>query len=85
MPTTEDFRQALRDILSSASREGRGCVEVRSGDVHTRLGGYPGPSHRMPTCCDAMRSMMLPGDVVLRQPPKGSGASLVIRYALPRP
>ena len=84
IPTTEDFRQALRDILSSAGREGGDYVEVRSGDVHRRLGGYPGPSHNLPGCCGAMRSMMLPGDLVLRQPPKGKGASLVVRYALPR-
>ena len=31
-----------------------------------------------------MRSAMRAGDVVIAEPPKGTGASLTIRYRLPR-
>ncbi len=59
-------------------------VEVRSGDVHRELGGYPGPNHRMPDCCQVMRRLMTGTDSILEAPPKGNGATLVVRYALPR-
>lgn len=46
----------------------------------------PGPENRMPVCCDAMRRMMDSSvDSILSEPPKGKGASLCIRYQIPRP
>jgi len=49
-------------------------------------GSYPGPNHRMPVCCKVMKDAMAPdyGDKVLQEPPSGQGASLTIRYVLPR-
>jgi hypothetical protein len=40
----------------------------------------------MPNCCQVMRAEVAPdaGDVILRQPSSGFGASLTIRYTLPR-
>lgn len=86
IPNAWDFERELHNIFTSAQREGRSYVDVRSGDLHRRVGGYPGPNHRMPTCCDVMRKNMDPtlGDRILEQPPKGNGANLVIRYMLPR-
>jgi 5-methylcytosine-specific restriction protein A len=49
------------------------------------IGGYPGAGkHRMPVCCEAMRSEKRAGDEIVFEPPKGKGASLTIRYRLPR-
>ena len=83
-PTAPDFRAALSTILGKASREGAAFVEVKSGDLHRIVGGYPGTDHRMPICCSVMRSAIKAGDRVVAEPPKGNGATLVLRYQLPR-
>jgi 5-methylcytosine-specific restriction protein A len=83
-PSTEDFRTAIRERLAAAQAAGRQELDITSGDLHRELGSYPGPDHRMPNCCAAMRSQMKPGDTITSQPPKGKGASLRIRYGLPR-
>jgi len=84
MPSVVDFRNALNKILKSAQVRGLPHVDVRAGDLHRQVGGYPGPGHRMPVCCDAMRGTIQAGDIVLEEPPSGLGASLKIRYKLPR-
>ena len=81
-PTIDDFAAELEDVLREARLRGDRTVEVRAGDLHERVGDYPGRSHRMPVCCSAMRNRMRSGDVIVRQPPKGNGATLVIRYRL---
>ena len=81
MPSADDFRSELYSIFSSSRG---GYVDVTSGDLHRRVGGYPGPNHRMPICCSVMRQAMQGGDVILDEPPKGNGATLAIRYRLPR-
>ena len=81
----EEFRVELRALLREAEQRGATYLEVNSGDLHRRVGGYPSPSHRMPVCCDAMYDEQRAGDICLPEgPPKGKGASLTIRYALPR-
>lgn len=84
MPTAVDFRDQLAKEIESAEAAGKGYVDIRSGDLHTKLGGYPGPSHRMPVCCNVMRAEMHNGDEELESPPRGRGANLVIRYRIPR-
>lgn len=79
-----DFRAALEARLAAAAKAGRPFVDVRSGDLHREVGAYPGHQHRMPTCCSAMRSAMRAGDTEVAAPPKGNGATLTIRYRLPR-
>jgi len=83
-PRASDFQRALQDILDSAERDGKAYVEVVSGGLHRLVGGYPGSNHRMPVCCRIMRRMMQSGDEVVNEPPKGAGATLIIRYHLPR-
>jgi hypothetical protein len=83
-PTTEDFSNALGEILTKAEELGLVAVEVKSGNLHRTVGGYPGNDHRMPACCDAMRKEMTYKDRIVAEPSKGKGASLVIRYDLPR-
>jgi hypothetical protein len=38
----------------------------------------------MPICCSVMTQQVKAGDTTLRKPPKGAGATLTIRYKLPR-
>lgn len=80
-PTSGDFQSALDQIFERSEGD---FVEVRSGDLHRVVGGYPGSGHRMPVCCQVMRRNIRAGDVIVTEPPKGAGASLVIRYSLPR-
>lgn len=83
-PKSDDFKNELRSELESAENKVKTYLDVKSGDLHRKVGGYPGPHHRMPVCCNVMRQMMNEGDEILEQPPKGNGANLVIRYHLPR-
>lgn len=80
--TADRFRAALDVRFSKAKREGLSILDVEAGDLHRELGSYPGSNHRMPTCCKAMRDAMKSADRVIAEPPKGNGASLVIRYRL---
>lgn len=57
-----------------------GYTDLNAGDVHRAVGGYPSNNHRMPVCCNVMRSRMIEDDYILCCPPKGNGASLTIRY-----
>ena len=84
---SDDFRDELDRILDEAVRQGHKYVDVNAGEIHKGLGAYPGPDHRVPACCSVMRAAMAPdyGDRVLQEPPSGQGASLTIRYLLPRP
>ena len=79
-----EFRAALSTLLSDAERTRQAYVDVRSGELHRVVGGYPGRLHALSTCCSVMRSVMRDGDREVEAPPKGVGASLVIRYRLPR-
>jgi 5-methylcytosine-specific restriction protein A len=85
LPTKEDFRNELRSQLRIAERQGLSAVDVNAGTLHRKLGGYPATVHQMPSCCDAMYDEMGPWDIRLPGgPKKGRGASLTIRYVLPR-
>ena len=86
MPATAaDFGSELSSVLERANELGLEYVGMTSGALHRRVGGYPGQEHRMPLCCAAMRSAMLPGDRIIEAPPSRNGASLLIPFALPRP
>lgn len=86
MPTADQFNNALHRIMLEAMRQGRASVEVSAGYLHRRVGDYPGTNHRMSVCCQVMRAAFSPaaGDVIVGEPPSGQGASLTIRYGLPR-
>jgi hypothetical protein len=78
------FEKALRAILSAAKRSSLQEISVQSGDLHRSVGGYPGANAKMPVCCSVMRDFMEEKDEVITSPPKGQGATLLIRYVLPR-
>ena len=84
MVTSDDFSRILWKIFRNESSQGNSSVIVNSGELHRAVGGYPGRDHRMPTCCVVMRNAMRAGDRILSEPPKGLGASLTIKYMLPR-
>lgn len=84
VPTVEIFRRTLEREFAKAGRAGLGSVIIRAGDLHRTVGGYPGNKHRMPVCCQVMKSLIRPGDNVLETPRSGAGASLTIEYRLPR-
>lgn len=78
------FQEALNEEFRVAERKGMKYLIVKAGDLHRKVGGYPGPNHRMPICCHVMRKNMQLDDEVLSEPPSGVGASLTIRYCIPR-
>lgn len=82
--STDDLREELRSVLNEASRLGLVAVDVNAGNLHRRVGGYPGGDHRMPACCEAMYSAMGSEDAVVEKPKAGKGASVTVRYVLPR-
>ena len=82
--TAEDFRTALDELLKQATQKGLLHIDIKSGDLHRKLGGYPSSSHRMPICCSVMKAAMRDKDEIMNAPSSGQGASLVIRYELPR-
>ncbi len=84
MATKETLRAELRLQLGRAERRGAPGVEINAGELHRKVGDYPGPIHIMPSCCDVMYEERKAGDRILSSPPKGRGASLTIRYKLPR-
>jgi 5-methylcytosine-specific restriction protein A len=80
IPTASDFQAHLNRIFHDARERGVPYLDVKSGDLHRQVGGYPASNHRMPVCCAVMRKNMKVGDSVLYEPPKGNGATLQIRY-----
>jgi len=81
MLTVPDFQNHLNDILLSAKNKGFQFVDVKSGDLLKRVGAH---NNRMSLCCSIMKNNMKTGDIILHEPPSGQGASLIIRYKLPR-
>jgi 5-methylcytosine-specific restriction protein A len=84
MPSIEQFREEARAQIARAKRQGRLHVEINAGELHRTLGGYPGPSHSMPSCCQAMRDEYeIARDVVVYETNSGNGAAFTIRYQFP--
>ncbi|WP_420147439.1 hypothetical protein [Spirosoma sp.] len=84
-PTADDFSNALNSLLQQAQQAGQSHLVVNFGNLHRQVGSYPGQNHRMPICCRVMRDARTEDDVILEAPPQGDGASLTIKYLLPRP
>jgi 5-methylcytosine-specific restriction protein A len=85
LPEKADFEKALNEWFLEAEKAENQFVDIRADDLHARIGDYPGPFHRMATCCEVMYEHYKPEvDRILQFPPKGKGASMEIRYALPR-
>ena len=79
-PTAWDFQNRLMAILNAARQSGKGYIEVQSGHLHTQVAANPQVNASMPVCCEVMRHMMRPGDLIVKEPPSGDDATLMIRY-----
>jgi hypothetical protein len=82
MVTTDHFRKGLLAQMLRASKHGRIDVLINCGELYRSLGGYPGSTHGMPLCCDAMQDEMQLGDILLIE--RVNGAGMTVRYLLPR-
>jgi hypothetical protein len=82
MVSIDHFRRGLQAQMSRAATGGRIDVLINSGELYRSLGGYPGSTHGMPSCCDAMQAEMKLGHTMLLD--RTSGAGMTIRYLLPR-
>jgi hypothetical protein len=67
MPTADEFRMEMYRMMNEAVHEGRETAEINAGELHRRVGDYPGRNHRMPVCCEVMRGAFTPdvGDVII--------------------
>jgi hypothetical protein len=83
-PNADSFRKALRNRFEVAEKLNYDHIDILSGELHREVGGYPGRSHAMPNCCSVLRPEMKVGDEMLSEPPQGRGATLKIRYRIPR-
>jgi len=88
MPSTDDFRAELSAQIDRAVKQGRPHIEINSGELHRKVGGYPpgaGENHAMPTCCAVMRDEFKRGKAeVIHETESGQAAALTIRFYLPR-
>lgn len=84
IPKAIDFENELKKVFNAGETQGKQYVEVKSGDLHKKVGGYPSNNHRMPICCSVMRKFMNENDEIKYAPPSGQGATLTIHYKLPR-
>jgi hypothetical protein len=83
MVSADHFAQELRAQMSRAAKHGSIDIVINSGELYRSVSGYPGSTHGMPACCDAMPSEMMPGDILLVEQTGGPG--MTVRYRLPRP
>jgi hypothetical protein len=82
MPSAADFERELQHRREVAETTGAQTMTITAAELHRAVGGYPGPDHRMPSCCAAMRRAMNAGDRVLHEPSAGNGPSLEIEYRI---
>ncbi len=82
MVSVDHFRQELSAQMGRALTSGAVNVLINCRDLHQSLGGYPGSSHGMASCCDAIQEEMKPGDLLLIE--RSSDAGMTVRYYLPR-
>jgi len=78
--TAADFHHELYRRFDAAAARGEEQIEVTAGELHKTLKA----SNRLSMCSNAMYDMQNIGDAILSVPSGGVGASLLIRYSLPR-
>jgi len=83
MVSADHFAQELRAQMSRAVKHGSIDIVINSRELYRSVGGYPSSMHGMPACCDAVRTEMKRGDILLVE--QAGGAGMTVRYRLPRP
>ena len=74
--TTDDIRQHILDLKTTAKNEGKSFIILKSGDIHKALG----LKSALPQVCNAMRQSMNEGDIVLHTTPSGNSSTIEIQY-----
>lgn len=82
MPTRKEFETEIQHLFLKAVDLGFEEITINAGNLHRRVGGYPGPNHQMPVCCGAMRDASKQGDTELPNGLKKDGASFSVRYQI---
>lgn len=86
MARIDDLRRLKMEVaaqITRAGNQGRPHVEINAGELHRIV--FPGvPTHQIPMSCSAMREARADTDAIVFGPVEGDGASLTIRYTLPR-
>lgn len=86
IPNVHDFKNQLNKIFKKAEQLGCVAVEIQAREFHLAVGGYTGKEdNRMNACCHVLHKAISDSDTIITAPPSGNGASLHIRYSLPRP
>ena len=69
MPTAEDFRHELFQMMATAQKSGRESIEISARELHARVGPLRGRNHRMPNCCRVMKAQLATdyGDVIVNE------------------
>ena len=80
MLSAQDVEKEIRRRWAEAQSEGASHVDIRAGDVHSRLGG----ENRVPQVCQVMTRLKDAEDTVIDGPASGLSTRLTIRYILPR-
>jgi hypothetical protein len=83
MVSADHFRQGLLAQMARAAKGGQRDVLINCGQLYRSVGGYPGSTHGMSFCCDAMQAETKPGDTIILD--RANGAGMTVRYLLPRP
>jgi len=84
MQNHKDFQRELSIIFIESHEQKKSYIDIKSGDLHRKVGEYRGSNHRMLLSCHVMRINMRSGDKILQEPLSGQGATLCIRYNLLR-
>jgi hypothetical protein len=82
MVSADHFRRGLLGQMARAAKGGQIDVLINCGELYRSLGGYPGSTHGMSFCCEAMQAEMKPGDTLLVE--RVHGAGMTVRYLLQR-
>lgn len=68
----------IYQLLKEAKLNGLSEITLRAGDIHKSL-ELP---NRLPSCCNAMRSIEGYKSMEIATPPKGNGCNVYIKYFL---
>jgi hypothetical protein len=82
MVSADHFRRGLLAQMGRATIAGQMDILINCGQLYRSLGGYPGSTHGMSFCCEAMQAEMKPGDTMILD--RANGAGMTVRYLLPR-
>lgn len=77
----EAFRRALQSLFDESPA---GFIDVNAKELYSKVGGGAGRKYNMAGCCYVMTKAKQSGDKIVAGPPSGKGATLTIRYVLPR-